>query len=51
MQEERGINKGEKKNSIEIARKMLKENMPESQIIRGKLTGLTENEINNLKIK
>lgn len=47
--EERGINKGEKKNSIEIARKMLKENMPESQIIR--LTGLTENEINNLKNK
>lgn len=47
--EERGINKGEKKNSIEIARKMLKENMPESQIIR--LTGLTENEINNLKDK
>ncbi len=51
--EERGLNKGikkgEKKNSIEIARKMLKENMPESQIIR--LTGLTENEINNLKDK
>lgn len=45
----KGIKKGEKKNSIEIAKKMLKENMAESQIIR--LTGLTENEINNLKDK
>lgn len=45
--EERGINKGEKKNSIEIAKKMIAKKMTISEI--SELTGLTEEEIKNIK--
>ena len=42
-----GITKGEKKNSIEIAKKLLKLNMPLEQIIE--ITELTKEEIEKIK--
>ena len=44
--EEKGINKGKKEKSIEIAKEMLKINIPIETII--KITKLTEDEINKL---
>ena len=44
---EQGIEQGSEKEKINIARNMLKENMNISLI--SKLTGLTEEKINNLK--
>ena len=44
---EEGIEEGEKKKAIEIAKKLLKENMPIDKIM--KITELTKEEIENIK--
>ena len=44
---EKGMEQGEKSKAIEIARGMLKDSLPIATIV--KYTGLTENEINDLK--